>query len=304
MRLEGQEIRFQESRCEEARNFNNKIWNATRYVLSLPEGLPRAMMLPKPGELTPADAWILARLHDTIAEVSQAFDGFDFGTAADLLWRFVWYEFCDWYVEATKAAENRATRAAVLSFVWNNAMRMLHPVEPFITEDVWLRLPHDGTTIVTASWPDRLEIPLNRAAAAAFEGQIAATERIRHLKADLDIPPGTKPLTRVPGDTPGMDAIAVYAAGLAGATLQVDSSLTGGVAAIVVEAPKALLFERYQKDAKRLRAEVERGVRKLGNEQFVAKAAPDVIAKEREKLQGYENELARVEAALATMEGK
>jgi valyl-tRNA synthetase len=302
MRLEGQEIRFQESRCEEARNFNNKIWNATRYLLSLPGGLPGAMTLPKTHDLTPADAWILARLHDTIVQVSQAFDGFDFGTAADLLWRFVWYEICDWYLEATKAPENHATRAAVFSFVWNNAMRLLHPIEPFISEEVWLLLPHDGSTIVTASWPDKFEIPLDRDAAAAFDAQIEATEHIRRLKADLEIPPGTKPVTRVPADLPGLGSVTMYAGALAGAKIEVDAGLSGGVAAIVVEAPRALLLERYQKDAKRLRSEVERGEKKLGNEQFVAKAAPDVIAKEREKLQGYHDELARVEAALATME--
>src|SRR5580700_1242092 len=159
MRLEGQEIRYQESRCEEARNFNNKIWNATRYVLSLPEGLPRAMTLPKAADLTVADKWILTRLHETIASISERFDAFDFGNAADAIWRFVWYEFCDWYVEATKVPQNHATRAAVLSFVWNNAMRLLHPIAPFISEEVWLALPHDGVTIMTATWPDRLEVP-------------------------------------------------------------------------------------------------------------------------------------------------
>ncbi len=175
MRLEGQEIRFQESRCEEARNFNNKIWNATRYILSLGEGLPRAMVLPKPEELTVADRWILTRLHDTIVAMGDCFDRFEFGVAAETIWSFVWYEFCDWYVEATKIPENRATRAAVLSFVWNNAMRLLHPIAPFISEEVWLALPHDGVTIVTASWPDRFEVPVDRDAAEAFATHMAAS---------------------------------------------------------------------------------------------------------------------------------
>ncbi|HKE36657.1 MAG TPA: valine--tRNA ligase, partial [Candidatus Baltobacteraceae bacterium] len=144
MRLESQDIRYQESRCEEARNFNNKIWNATRYMLALPEPMPGALTLPKTESLTLADRWILVRLHDAIERVTQALRTFDFGGAAETLWRFVWYEFCDWYLEATKLSENAPTRAAVLSFVWNNAMRLLHPIEPFITEEVWLSLPHDG----------------------------------------------------------------------------------------------------------------------------------------------------------------
>ena len=303
MRLEGQEIRFQESRCEEARNFNNKIWNATRYMLSLPQGLPRAMTLPKEEQLTTADRWILTRLHDTIVATSERFDAFDFGNAADTLWRFIWYEFCDWYVEATKVEQNHATRAAVLSFVWNNAMRLLHPIAPFITEEVWLALPHDGVTIMTATWPDRYEVPVDRDAAAHFETQMAATEQIRRLKAELKLPLESKPVTRVPADLgdAALAAISAYAPSAAGAAISVDTTLRGGIAAIVVEAPAMLLLERYRKDAVRLRGEVERGTRKLANEAFVAKAAPGVVAKEREKLEGYRNELARVEAALSAM---
>jgi valyl-tRNA synthetase len=301
MRLEGQEIRFQESRCEEARNFNNKIWNATRYMLALPEGLPRAMTLPKAADLTVADKWILTRLHDTIVAVSGYFDAFDFGNASDTIWRFVWYEFCDWYLEATKVPQNQATRAAVLSFVWNNAMRVLHPIAPFISEEVWLALPHDGVTIMTATWPDRLEVPVDREAAAAFELHMAATEQIRRLKSELELPLSSKPPTTLPGDLPQIAALLRYTEAAAGVTIAVDPAREGGINAIVVEAPVSLMLERYRKDAVRLRSEVERGELKLGNEAFVAKAAPDVVAKEREKLEGYRNELARVEAALASM---
>jgi valyl-tRNA synthetase len=301
MRLEGQEIRFQESRCEEARNFNNKIWNATRYMLALPDGLPRAMTLPKTAGLTIADKWILTRLHDTIVAVSNYFDAFDFGNAADAIWRFVWYEFCDWYLEATKLPENAATRAAVLSFVWNNAMRVLHPIAPFISEEVWLALPHDGVTIMTATWPDRLEVPVDREAAAAFELHMAATEQIRRLRSELELPLSSKPATTLPGDLAQIAPLRPYTEAAAGVTIAVDPAREGGVNAIVVEAPASLLLERYRKDAVRLRSEVERGERKLGNPAFVAKAAPDVVAKERDKLEGYRNELARVEAALASM---
>jgi valyl-tRNA synthetase len=301
MRLEGQEIRFQESRCEEARNFNNKIWNATRYVLSLPEGLPRAMTLPKAADLTIADKWILTRLHETIAIITERFDAFDFGNAADAIWRFVWYEFCDWYVEATKVPQNHATRAAVLSFVWNNAMRLLHPIAPFISEEVWLALPHDGVTIMTATWPDRLEVALDREAAVLFETHMSATEQIRRLKQELELPLGSKPATKLPGDLASLAQLTAYTEAAAGAVITVDPKLEGGIAAIVVEAPATLLLERYRKDAIRLRSEVERSEIKLGKADFIAKAAPNVVAKEREKLDAYRNELARVESALAAM---
>ena len=187
MRLESQEIRYQESRCEEARNFNNKIWNATRYMLALPEGLPPAMTLPAEAALTLADRWILTRFRETIVRMGKLLDEYDFGNAAETMWRFVWYEFCDWYLEATKAPRNRATRGPVLSYVWNGAMRLLHPIAPFISEEVWLALPHDGETIVTANWPDPLEVPQfvgdAREFAALAASRRAHSEPARRLRA-------------------------------------------------------------------------------------------------------------------------
>ncbi|HET6894426.1 MAG TPA: valine--tRNA ligase [Candidatus Baltobacteraceae bacterium] len=304
IRLESQEVRFQESRCEEARNFNNKIWNATRYALGLPEGLPRAMTLPRASELTIADKWILTRLHDTAQSVSDAFDAYDFGVAAETLWRFVWYEVCDWYVEATKDEHSHATRAAVLSFVLNNAMRLLHPIEPFITEEVWLTLPHDGQTIVTASWPDLAEIPVDRQAADDFEALQRAVERLRNLRAEIGMQRSDVLALQLPAGIPEPVAslLATYTMGtVQQAEIDGGRSLTERLGAVAGVAPKGVLAERYKKEATRLRAEVERGEGKLANERFVANANPAVVEKEREKLEGYRAELVRVEAALEEM---
>ena len=307
MRLESQELRFQESRCEEARNFNNKIWQVMRgYLFGLPEGLPSALTLPAHDRLTIADKWILARLHDAVNAVTAAFDGYDMGTAAETVWHFIWYELCDWYVEATKHEHAKTTRAAVLSFVMNNAMRLLHPIEPFITEEVWLTIPHDGNTIVTASWPDPLEIPVDREAESAFEAVRATVERLRNLRSELGLAPRDRLTLRVPEGVPG--EIAALVAGLAGADVGAGTSpaarrengiaLRDAVAAIEGEAPAEILESRYTKEAERLRSEVARSEAKLANEKFTANAKPDVVAKEREKLEGYRAALARVEAAL------
>jgi len=304
IRLESQEVRFQESRCEEARNFNNKIWNATRYALSLPEGLPAATSLPQARDLTIADKWILTRLHDAVREVSGALDDYDFGSAAEALWRFIWYEVCDWYVEATKDEYSRATRASVLSFVLNNAMRLLHPIAPFITEEVWLSLPHDGHTIVTSSWPDAAEIPQDRAAAADFEALQRTVERLRNLRAESGLQPRETLTLEVPSAVPAGIA-SLLATYTTGRVERVDSmpgsSLGEALGAVSGAAPKGVLAERYKKEAVRLRAEVARGESKLANRDFVANAKPDVVQKEREKLEGYRAELARVEAALEEM---
>jgi valyl-tRNA synthetase len=303
MRLESQEIRYQESRCEEARNFNNKIWNATRYILALPEGLPRAMILPREAALTLADRWILTQLRDTVVQTSKSLETYDFGNAAETLWRFLWYEFCDWYVEATKEERNRSSRAAVLSFVWNNAMRLLHPIAPFISEEVWLALPHDGHTIVTATWPDPREIPAFPRQARDFELLQRTVERIRNLRAEIGLHPRDRVVLDVPANL--YDELADLVALLSTATIERCAPAGEGtgdaLAAISARAPHGLLAERYRKEVQHLRSEVDRGEKKLGNASFVTKAAPGVVAKEREKLEAYRAELARVEAALRAL---
>ncbi len=303
MRLESQDLRYNESRAEEARNFNNKIWNATRYILALPEGLPPAMTLPPNEELTLADRWILTRHRETIERMSTLLREYDFGNAAETMWRFVWYEFCDWYLEATKAAGNRASRAAVLSYVWNGTMRLLHPMAPFITEEVWLALPHDGETIVTANWPDPLEVPAFPDEARDFQALQRSVERVRNVRSELGLHPRDRVVVDAPANVP--EEIAALLELLAQATVEraapSGTTVDEALAALGVRAPRQLLAERYQKEAQQLRFEIERGERKLNNEAFVAKAAPNVVAKEREKLEGYRGELVRVEAALAQL---
>ncbi len=304
MRIEGQEVRFHESRCQEARNFNNKMWNALRYaLLKLPEGLPGAMTLPPSEQMTLADKWILARLHDTIVTVTRGLDGYDFGAVAETLWRFVWYELCDWYLESTKDPYAARTRAAVLSFVMNNAMRLLHPIEPFITEEIWLRLPHDGETIVTAAWPDPAEVPVDRDAAEIFEALRAAVERLRNLRAEMGLQRRDTLTLLVPRALPQALAslLATYTGGEPSLTQTPAATVEQALAAVQGAAPEGVLVERYKKEAVQLRAEVSRGEQKLADERFVANARHEVVAKERDKLRGYREQLARVEAALEAM---
>ncbi len=303
LRLESQEVRFNEKRCEEARNFNNKIWNALRYTLALPDGLPPAMQLPDAANLTIADKWILTRLHQAVNDTGAAFDRYDFGIAAETIWPFVWYEFCDWYLEATKDPNARETRAAVLSFVLNHAMRLLHPIEPFITEEVWLALPHDGDTIVTASWPDLAEIPTDVEAAATFEALRRKVEEIRNLRAELGLAPRERLTVDVPSNVPeaASSLLATLAVADVAPVAEQGGSIAEGLLAAEARAPVKVLSERYKKEGARLRAEVERSEHKLADQRFVANAKPDVVAKEREKLASYQRELERIVTMLAEM---
>jgi valyl-tRNA synthetase len=236
--------------------------------------------------------------------VTKALDGYNFGNAAETIWRFIWYEFCDWYVEATKVPENHATRAAILSFVWNNGMRLLHPMEPFISEEVWLALPHDGETIMTAAWPDSLEVPVEREAESLYAEVRQVAEQLRNQKAEAGIPVTQKVRARVPAALKGTQELSftMAAAGCVAdfVTTQRDSKEGQRLLQqIFVEQPLDERVKRYRKEIGRLRAEVDRLERKLANGDFVAKAAADVVAKERTKLDGYRAELARVEVALA-----
>ncbi len=303
MRLESQELRFDERYCDEARRFANKLWNATRFALSLEEGLPGANVLPKHDELTLADRWILTELHRCVESVERAYDGFAFGVAADALLQFGWYTFCDWYVEATKAPGQHATRGAVLSFVMNAFVRALHPIAPFVSEEIWLNLPHDGATIVTASWPDLAEIPSFPDDATTFGAVIAAVERLRVSRSEWGIAPKETMRVEMPASLADQRDVIEAIATLARAEITTydggEGTLLDRIAGVRGVADAGKLRERFAKDIKRLDAEVDRSEKKLQNEKFTANAAPDVVAAEREKLEGYRRDLERARAGLA-----
>jgi valyl-tRNA synthetase len=305
MRLESQELRFDERFCDEAKRFATKLWNALRYTCALEEGLPGAAVLPPHEQLTLADKWILTELRRTIETVQNAYDGYEFGVAADALLQYGWYTYCDWYVEATKAPTQRATRAAVLSFVLNAFVRAMHPIAPFVTEEIWQTLPHDGATIVTASWPDLAEIPAFPAEADAFRAVVEKVEQLRNARAEWGIAPKETLRVEIPASLQGEVAVTDAIATLARAELATyeggDGTLRDRILAIRAVADTAKLRERYTREVARLESEVARSEKKLANDGFVAKASPDVVEAERAKLADYRRELDRNRDALAAL---
>jgi valyl-tRNA synthetase len=301
MRLESQELRFDERVCDQAKRFNRKLWNALLYIAALPEGLPQASILPPDAALTLADKWVLTELAACVSQVTQALDSFAMGTAANVLHDFGWYKFCDWYLESTKIEAQKATRSAVLSYVLNTLVRALHPIEPFVTEEIWQSLPHDGQTIVTASWPDAAEMRTYPEETAQYAAFMTSVERIRNARTELELKPNEK--VRLRSAPLPAEIVALYAALVRG-VVEIDPAAdeTADVAAklarIDIVADPTVLRERYTRQAVKLEEEVSRLERKLDNPQFIAKAKPDVVASEREKLAGYARDLARVRAAL------
>ncbi|MDQ2907826.1 MAG: valine--tRNA ligase [Candidatus Eremiobacteraeota bacterium] len=315
MRLESQELRFDQRHVEKASDFNNKLWNALRYVRALPEGLAHASRLPPSHALSLADAWMLAGLRRTIERVSAALDGYQFGVATDEIIDFAWYRYCDWYLEATKAPSATATRAPVLAYGLSVIARLLHPFAPFVSEEIWQALPRDGRTIVTASWPDPAEIPLDERATARYDRLRDVVTRVRDLRAELALPPREKLTIDVPPelDAAARELLAVHAnativdappkraqthdgesENAASRQSAADDPLLGAVP----RAPAPLLRARYRNESARLDGEIERSRTILGNQNFLRKASPETVAKEREKLMRYESERQRARAAL------
>jgi valyl-tRNA synthetase len=303
MRLESQELRFDEEKCDEARRFNNKLWNALRFMASLDEGLPDTIALPAPDTLTLADRWILSKLRATIEAVTRAYDRFEMGVAADALVQFGWYTFCDWYLESAKAPAQRATRAHVLTYVLDVFVRLMHPIAPFVTEEIRTALQPDAGSIVTAAWPDASEIEADAGAEADYDRFMTTVERLRNARSELGIAPKEKVIVTGP---PLDDAIAEQLRLLAGADYRSDGTVSAATFAerldgLRIQADPKMLTERYTREIGKLDVEVERLEKKLSNEKFVANAKPDVVAAERAKLDDYNAQRAAAKASLAAL---
>ncbi|MFF3670321.1 valine--tRNA ligase [Microtetraspora malaysiensis] len=305
----GSDVAISEDWAAGSRNFCNKIWNATRFTLmngAVADGLP--------SELTAADRWVLSRLQSVIASVDAAFEDFEFAKASDVLYHFAWDEVCDWYVELAKIQISQGGQVAentkrVLGHVFDALLRLLHPLVPFVTEELWRALT-GGESLVVADWP----VPVAELADPGAEEEIAALQElvteVRRFRSDQGLKPGQRVAARlslagtalapheeavrallrlnVPGET--FTATARIAVG--GVDVEID---TAGAIDVVAER------KRLEKDLAVARKEQAQVLGKLGNEQFMAKAPEDVVAKVRARAAQAEEDIARLEAQLAAL---
>ncbi len=300
----GNDLRFNFDRLEGTRNFANKVWNASRFVLlNLADYQPGALSL----ELNLADRWILSRLNRLTGEVTQLLGSYEIGEAARLIYEFIWDEFCDWYIELAKprlygreTPASRATAQAVLHRVLGTSMALLHPFMPFITEEIWQHLPHEGESLMIAPWPQFDPVSKDLAAEAGMARIMEVTRAIRNMRAEMAVPPGRK--AEVILVTPDEGALALleeassYIRQLAAVEpLQIHPSLaTKPSQALVAVAggmeiylPLAGLIDvekeraRLGKEIGQIEAELARVEGKLGNAGFLAKAPREVVEKER-----------------------
>lgn len=320
----GQDQRFQMEKIDGIRNFSNKIWNAARFVLMNLEDYPAEEEELNLSALSLADRYILSRLQRVIAAAETMLNRYDLGGFANVLYDFIWSEFCDWYIEMAKPAlrlegEVRRTTQTVLVTVLRQTMALLHPYMPFITEEIWQALPHQGETLMLAPWPAVDERLLDEQAEAEMSLIMNLTRAIRNIRAEVGVEPGRKVEAIFLTDAAKqavLNANRLYLETLAGlskmevhdsASAKPAKAMTAVVEGVEVFLPLAgmvdleLELKRLQKELSTLEEERKRLTAKLANEQFVSKAPPAVVEKERKKLAALEIDYEKIQNRLAEL---
>lgn len=306
----GQDLRFHWERVEHARNFANKIWNASRFALMNLEGVTSDDVL-LDGELNVVDRWILHRLVETTADVTRLMDRYDFGEIGRLLNHFIWDDLCDWYIEFAKLSlysEDESAKAntqSVLVFVLDHTLRLIHPFMPFISEEIWQHLPVEGETLMLAPWPQFDDALLSPDAVKETTLLMDVIRAVRNIRAEVNVPMSKQiELSIKPSHDHVLnilDSNQQYIRRFCNTSSLViernlaipDQSMSAVVTGAELYLPLAGLINieqeiaRLEKELKHLTSEVERVDKKLANEGFMAKAPAKVIEEERNKRQDY-----------------
>ena len=320
----GNDMRFYWSRVEASRNFMNKVWNASRFIMmNLDKAdLPETM----PANLTMADKWILSKVNSLIADVTRNLEAFDLGIALDKVQNFIWEEFCDWYIEMVKPRlwnEEDETKAAALwtlKHVLITSLKLLHPFCPFITEEIFDTLENPETPLMRQAWPEFSEALNFQEDEAEIETIKEAVRSIRNLRTNMNVAPSRKALTYVVTENERVrktfEHSKVFFATLAYASDVIIQSDKTGIAddAVTVAIPDAVIYipfadlvdiakeiERLEKEKQKWEAEIKRSTGMLNNERFTSKAPAEKVAEEREKLQRNTQLLQQVTERLAAL---
>jgi len=306
----GQDVRFHWERVEQARNFANKIWNASRFALMNMEGVSYED-IDISGDLSTSDRWILHRFNETARDVTRLIDSYEFGETGRVLYNFIWDDLCDWYIEFAKLsfygedADAKRKTQSVLAYVLDRTLRLIHPFMPYISEEIWQHLPHSGDTITLAEWPKydpALEAP---DAVQEMNLLIDIIRSVRNIRAEVNVPMSKKiELIVKPGSSELLDILSRnehYVRRFCNtsdyeASLKVeatDKAMTAIVTGAELYLPLAGLIDisqeiaRLEKEIDHLNKEVERVEKKLSNQGFVSKAPAKVIEEERAKMDDY-----------------
>ena len=320
----GNDMRFYWERVEASRNFANKVWNASRFIMMNIEKAPAGEA--KLSDLTAADKWILSKVNDLAKEVTENMDKYELGIALQKVYDFVWEEFCDWYIEMVKPRlwndEDQTKAAAIwtLKTVLINSLKLLHPFMPFITEEIFCNLQDEEPSIMISSWPVYKEEWNFAEDEHAVEVIKEAVRAIRNVRTSMNVPPSRKAKVFVVTEDADLTKIfensRVFFSTLASANeVVIQKDKTGiGEDAVSAVIPKAAIYmpfaelvdieketERLKKEEERLTKELARVNGMLANEKFVSKAPQAKIDEERAKLQKYTEMMEQVKTRLAQL---
>lgn len=302
----GNDLRFHFERLDGARNFANKIWNASRFVLMNLQDYNTGKQ-PTPESYSLADRWILSRLRATIKEVTANLESYELGEAARVVYEFTWNEFCDWYIELSKPSlygrdfSKKSVTQSVLANVLKTTLELLHPFMPFLTEDIWQRLPQHGQTIMKTTWPVPESFLRDQLAEEQMGILMEAIRAIRHIRSEMNVPPGLKAQALLATDTPeNRELLSKWESYIEDLTRtdikifkelpqkpeQAAHAIFKGIELFV---PLKGLIDidketaRLEKELQNIRSDLVRVNGKLSNENFLSKARPEIIEKERAK---------------------
>ena len=326
----GRNVNFDTKRCEGYRNFCNKLWNASRFVLMNTEGRDCGQDASLPVELSFVDRWIIGELQRTEAEVAQGFADYRLDNVANAIYRFVWDEYCDWYVELAKVqlargneAQQRATRRTLVR-VLEAALRLAHPVIPFITEELWQtvsvpaakRMANDTTSVMIQPYPKSEPAKIDAQADADMAQLKRLVDAVRNLRGEMALSPGKKVPLVASGAADRIGAFAPYLAWL-GRLEKVErvedlaKARPGAAAPVAVVDDFRLMLEievdvaaeraRLKKEIEQIEAESRKAEAKLANKSFVERAPAAVVEQERERLAAFKNKLARMQEQLGRL---
>ena len=322
----GNDMRFYWERVESSRNFANKIWNASRFIMmnlekaEVPQNMPAE-------QLTQADKWILSKVNTLAKDVTENMDKFELGIAVQKVYDFIWEEFCDWYIEMVKprlyndADTTKAAALWTLKTVLGNALKLLHPFMPFVTEEIFCTLNPQEESIMIAQWPEYTESWNFEADETAVETIKEAVRAIRNVRTGMNVPPSKKAKVYVVSENEAIRSIfengKVFFATLGYASeVMIQADKTGiaedAVSAVIHEAVIYMPFaelvdiekeiERLKKEEERLNKELARVNGMLSNEKFVSKAPAAKIEEEKAKLTKYTDMMTQVKERLAQLE--
>ncbi len=312
----GNDMRFLPEKIEASRNFANKLWNANRFILmNLDEDEPAPHI---PENLATEDKWILSQFNTLVKAVTNSLENYELGIAVQNLYDFIWDVFCDWYIEIAKIRlngdneEGKKTAKAVLVYVMSNTLKLLHPFMPFITEEIWLALPHDGESIMISEWPKYDEALNFSVEEEAMERVMTAIKAVRNRRAEMNVPPSKKAklyiATKYTEDFTNGSVFMNRLASASEVEIGDEFEIEGSVS-VITESAKIYIplnelvdFEaekaRLQKELDAAKKDLEFVENKLNNPGFMAKAPEKVVAQQRDAQEKHKAKIAMLEESL------